>query len=153
MTLPTHILVATDFSEASSTALSAAAAQAKAAGSKLTLIHVYDPTPMVPPAAIPTPRKMEDSIAHEMAERVQSELERVRREHLSEVDDVELVALRHANAAYAICEHADNHGVELIVLGTHGRTGLSHLLIGSVAERVVRHAHVPVLTVPSHGQR
>jgi universal stress protein A len=152
MTLPTHILVATDFSDASAPALAAAAAQARAADSKLTLIHVYDPTPMVPPAAIPTPRKMEESIAQEMGERVQSELERVRKEHLGEVPDVNVVAQRHANAAYAVCDYAHQNGVDLIVLGTHGRTGLSHLLIGSVAERVVRHARCPVLTVPSHSR-
>jgi universal stress protein A len=149
MTLPTHILVATDFSEASASALTVAAAQAKAAGSKLSLIHVYDPSPMVPPAAIPAPRKMEESIANEMGERVQAELERVRKEHLGDVPDVSIVAQRHANAAYAVCDYAESHGVDLIVLGTHGRTGLSHLLIGSVAERVVRHARCPVLTVPS----
>jgi nucleotide-binding universal stress UspA family protein len=46
-----------------------------------------------------------------------------------------------------ILDHADQHGVDVIVMGTHGRTGLSHYLIGSVAERVVRQSPVPVLTV------
>lgn len=149
MTLPTHILVATDFSEASRPALVIAAAQAQAAGSKVSLVHVFDPTPMIPPAAVPAPRKMEESVAKEFEERVIEELKRIRKERLGGVGDVEVVALRHANAAFAICDYANTHKVDLIVLGTHGRTGLRHLLIGSVAERVVRHAHCAVLTVPA----
>lgn len=46
-----------------------------------------------------------------------------------------------------ICRMADEEGCRLIVIGTHGRTGLSHLLIGSTAERVVQHAPCPVLSV------
>jgi universal stress protein A len=149
MNLPTHVLVATDFSPASAPALEAAAAQARASGGKLTLIHVYDPSPMVPPAAIPAPRKMEESIAQEIGAKVQAELDRLRGEKLADIANVEAVSVRHANAAFAICDHAEKNGVDLIVVGTHGRTGLSHLLIGSVAERVVRHARCPVLTVPA----
>jgi nucleotide-binding universal stress UspA family protein len=47
----------------------------------------------------------------------------------------------------SIVEYADGHGIDLIVMGTHGRGGMSHLLMGSVAERVVRTAPCPVLTV------
>lgn len=46
-----------------------------------------------------------------------------------------------------ICRFADEEGFQLIVIGTHGRTGLSHLLIGSTAERVVQHASCPVLSI------
>jgi nucleotide-binding universal stress UspA family protein len=49
--------------------------------------------------------------------------------------------------AHAIVEHAKEGGFDLIVMGTHGRTGLSHVVMGSVAERVVRKAPCPVLTV------
>ena len=52
----------------------------------------------------------------------------------------------------AICDYAVKHDVDLIVIGTHGRTGVSRLLIGSVAEKVVRHASCPVLVVP-HAKR
>jgi nucleotide-binding universal stress UspA family protein len=51
------------------------------------------------------------------------------------------------STAKAIVEYAISHGCSLIVMGTHGRTGISHLLMGSVAERVVREAPCPVLTV------
>ena len=49
-----------------------------------------------------------------------------------------------------ICGFAEQRDVDLIITATHGRTGLKHLLMGSVAERIVRHAHQPVLVVPSH---
>jgi nucleotide-binding universal stress UspA family protein len=49
-----------------------------------------------------------------------------------------------------IVHHADKTHSDLIILGTHGRSGLPHVLLGSVAEKVVQHAHCPVLTVPSH---
>lgn len=50
--------------------------------------------------------------------------------------------------ALEIVRRVDELHIDLVVMGTHGRTGLSHLFLGSVAERVVRTAHVPVLTVP-----
>ena len=52
-----------------------------------------------------------------------------------------------------ILKYADVHKIDLIVLGTHGHTGLSHLLMGSVAEKVVRMAHCPVLTVHPQGHQ
>jgi universal stress protein A len=49
--------------------------------------------------------------------------------------------------ATAICETAEKIGADLIVMGTHGRTGIAHVFLGSVAERTIRHAPCPVLTV------
>jgi nucleotide-binding universal stress UspA family protein len=49
-----------------------------------------------------------------------------------------------------ICAQANKKRADLIVTSTHGTTGLSHVLLGSTAEYVVRHAHIPVLVVPSH---
>ncbi|MDQ3030986.1 MAG: universal stress protein [Myxococcota bacterium] len=56
-------------------------------------------------------------------------------------------------AAREIVTLAEALGVGMIVMGTHGRTGLAHLLLGSVAERVMRTAHLPVLVVPAHDRR
>ena len=53
--------------------------------------------------------------------------------------------------AQSIIDYAASEGCDLIVMGTHGRTGLSHAVMGSVAERVVRKARCPVLTVRAHG--
>ncbi len=63
-----------------------------------------------------------------------------------------LRATRYGNPVHEICRYARIHSIDLLVLGTHGRTGLSQLLIGSVAERVVRISPCPVLTVrhPAH---
>ena len=52
------------------------------------------------------------------------------------------------NAANEITDRARTLGADMIVVGTHGRTGLAHIVLGSIAERVVRHATCPVLTVP-----
>jgi nucleotide-binding universal stress UspA family protein len=67
-----------------------------------------------------------------------------------------LTAVATGRPADSICEHAATEKFDLIVMGTHGRTGLSHTLMGSVAERVVRKAPCPVLTVretTSHAQK
>ena len=58
-------------------------------------------------------------------------------------------ATRSGSPVAEIPRYASESAVDLIVLGTHGRTGLAHLLMGSVAENVVRHAHCPVLTIRS----
>ena len=62
------------------------------------------------------------------------------------------VVLTSSSAAYAIVDYARDHGIDLIVTGTHGRGALAHLVMGSVAEQVVRLASCPVLTVrhPEH---
>jgi nucleotide-binding universal stress UspA family protein len=54
--------------------------------------------------------------------------------------------------AQAICDYARNHEVDLIVTATHGSTGLTHVLLGSTAEHVVRYAHCPVLVMPSYAR-
>lgn len=58
------------------------------------------------------------------------------------------VRVIHGSAAIEIC-NAANEDVDLIVISTHGRTGLGHVLLGSVAEHVVRYAHCPVLVIPA----
>ncbi len=59
-------------------------------------------------------------------------------------------AVRYGNPVEEICRYATNNKIDLLVLGTHGRTGLKRMLLGSVAERVVRAAPCPVLTVRDH---
>ncbi len=149
---PRHILAATDLSRASEPALRQAAALAEALGAKVTLLHVFDPTPLVPPVALPPPRALEEKLAEEMRERIAKELHRLRERLLPPDLEVEEAVLRASSPAAAIIEQAEQRGADLIVLGTHGRTGLTHVLVGSVAERVVRHSPVPVLTVRAPAQ-
>jgi len=55
--------------------------------------------------------------------------------------------IEEGEAAAAICKEAEARGVDVIVVGSHGRTGVKRLFFGSVSERVVRHAHCPVLVI------
>jgi nucleotide-binding universal stress UspA family protein len=59
------------------------------------------------------------------------------------------ISLQSGHPGQQICERAKDSGVDLIVTSTHGTTGFKHLLLGSVAEYVIRHAHCPVLVVPT----
>ena len=58
-----------------------------------------------------------------------------------------VTAVKWGSSVEAIVSYADDHKIELIIIATHGRTGLSHVLLGSVAERIVREAPCPVLTI------
>lgn len=146
---PKRIVVGTDLSECSQSAIESAANLARQYGASVCLAHVFDPSPFVPPAAIPNPARMEAQIATELEGAVRKELERVRDETLTDLpsEQVSLHILRHPSPAKAIVDLAEELDADLIVVGTHGRTGLSHLLIGSVAEKVVRHASCAVLAV------
>ncbi len=135
-----HILACIDFSEHSTKALAEVGEYARANGSKVTLIYISDPQSFVPPQAILEPASRSDDAAHE------TELSKLRDEHLSDIV-VELAVIPDHAPARAICDYAEGHGVDLIVLGSHGRGGMERWLIGSVAERVVRHAACNVYVV------
>jgi len=137
-----RILVATDFGPAAEAALTYGRALATTFGASLHVIHVAENFFMRPSVA--DPHMLKAAVARRLEER------------LTATDRSEL----HARAmvetsdqpADAITGYAKQAEVDLIVMGTHGRHGLSHLLMGSVAERVVRTASCPVLTVkhPEH---
>ncbi|MGB3050260.1 MAG: universal stress protein [Polyangiales bacterium] len=135
-----HILACIDFSEHSTRALAEVGEYARANGSKVTLVNISDPQAFIPPQAIVEPAAKTDDAAHE------AELAKLRNQHLSDVQ-VELAVIADHAPARAICDYAENHGVDLIVLGSHGRGGMERWLIGSVAERVVRHAACSVYVV------
>jgi universal stress protein A len=75
----------------------------------------------------------------------EGELNRVKQEQLGDVDHEVILRLGHPAEEIAKAEH--EFGADLVVMATHGRTGVTHLIIGSVAERVVREATCPVLTI------
>ena len=133
-----HILACTDFSEHSVQALRQVAEYAKANNSKVTLIHISDPQAFIPPQAVLEPAEGQpDEEAHK------AELEKLAREHLSGLD-VDLVVVADHAPARAICDYANQHDIDLIAVGSHGRGGVERWLIGSVAERIVRHAKANV---------
>jgi nucleotide-binding universal stress UspA family protein len=135
-----HIVACIDFSPQSTRALRETGEYARANGSKVTLLHVRDPRAFVPPQAVLEPAPREDE------KECKAELARLRDQHLSGVD-VELAVIDDHAPAKAICDYADKHDADLIVVGSHGRGGMERWLIGSVAERVVRHAMVNVYVV------
>lgn len=154
MSFTQKIIAPTDFSPASALALDAAAILARQFDAEIHLLYVFDPTLLSPlyvvpgAAALPIPMKEPEEVERGL----RHELARVRDERLTGVRHVELVIKQHASASQGICEYATSSGADLVVLGTHGRTGIAHLLIGSVAERVVRHCTCPVLTMRSHAK-
>ena len=138
-----QIVVATDFSECSRAAVDAAADLAQRLGAKLTIVHVWQMTPL---STVGAEYGMPDLIvAIEDAARAQlaDEMKRVS----AVVPQVES-ELRSGVAWEQIVEAATRHSADLLIVGTHGRTGLRHVFLGSVAEKVVRTSPVPVLTIP-----
>lgn len=135
-----HILACVDFSEHSIRALQQVAEQARTQGSRVTLVHVIDPHGFVPPQAVLEPSTTTERARHEQ------ELAKVRDSHLPDLE-VDIAVIEEHSPARAICEYAASHDVDLIVVGSHGRSAVERLLIGSVAERVVRHANANVYVV------
>lgn len=143
-----HILVPVDYSENSRDALQLAAALAERFQAALDIVHVWDRPTYVSDAVLIT----QGSGQRPLGELIRENAERDMREFLATVTLPEGVScqerLLSGNPATALLDAQKSGGHDLIVMGTHGRTGLSHLLLGSVAEKLIRHAPVPVLTVP-----
>lgn len=146
MTEPTTLLIATDLSKNSLQAMLEGKRMAQARGVSITLIHVFDPAPAVPPLAPLGAGSFNAAISQEIEATVLKTLHQIAEEHFEGLD-VKVDAIQGMSAAATICDYAKQHSAECIVLSTHGRTGLRHMLLGSVAEKVVRHAPCSVLVV------
>lgn len=139
------ILVPVDFSAHSEEAMRIACAMAETFGASLTLVNVFSP-PIYPTpegAYVALPATYAEIVA-ETNKHLEELAAKVKREHEGLAIDsrtLEGVAFRE------IVGFARKHAFDLIVMGTHGRTGLKHALLGSVAEKVVRKAPCAVLTV------
>jgi universal stress protein A len=131
-----RILAATDFSAGSERALEYAEEMAHRFGAEIVLLHVDEAF-----AALPG-----SEIAEDQRRAAERELEAQTRQLAAKGLRVRAL-LRIGLAVEEIVGAAEAERADLVVMGTHGRSGLSHLLMGSVAERVVRRARCPVLTV------
>jgi nucleotide-binding universal stress UspA family protein len=131
-----HILAPTDFSDPSLQAIAYAFELAQTFGAKLSLLHVIE-LPVYPMAVYPPLEELEQDARGALA-RLLPEAEG------AHVDVTHLVEI--GLPYQKILQTAAAEKVDLIVIATHGRTGLSHLVLGSAAERVVRLAPCPVLT-------
>jgi universal stress protein A len=144
-----RILVPTDFSMHSLNALKYAAAFADKFKAELYLLHVaQDLSLFLPDAISGTPPYLPPT--EQMLAAIRESLDRLAREQLDKLTVHRLV--REGAPFYEIITCAKENNVDLIIMGTHGRGLLAHVLMGSVAERVVRKAPCPVLTVrhPEH---
>ncbi len=135
-----QILVPTDFGRAAERAAALAIEMAKPLGARVTLMHAYF-LPVYTYGVVPTGEmtKMEEA-ARRSLEATARRLER----RGTKVDTL----LRHVSEPESILDVAAEIHADLIVMGTHGRRGLPHAVLGSVAERTVRLSPIPVLTVP-----
>ncbi|HEX6245060.1 MAG TPA: universal stress protein [Polyangiales bacterium] len=141
------ILVPTDFSPHASAALRLACDLAAASGAALLLVHVDDVILYAAPDGMPL---YDASMISRVRENALTCLADARAEALKAgVAQVETKLLE-GQPYREIVRAADAWNAELILIGTHGRKGFAHLFLGSVAERVVRSAHCPVITVPCH---
>ena len=144
MSIFQKILVPVDFSPYSSFALRMAADIAGRLNAAVTLLHVHDPVPYALPGDL-------QSISKDQQGQLRAEIEkelaalRVRAETAGAAGVQTLIA--NGPAAETIAQCAERGGFDLVVIGTHGRRGFQRMLLGSVAERVVRLAPCPVLTV------
>jgi nucleotide-binding universal stress UspA family protein len=137
-----HVLVAVDFGDASEAALTYGRNFARTFGARLHIMHVLENTFLRPMAN--DPHVVETAATRQLVDRLTDEDRHALRA---------VPVIRKSDApAEEIVRYARDEHIDLIIMGTHGRKAVAHLLMGSVAERVVRTAPCPVLTVrhPEH---
>jgi nucleotide-binding universal stress UspA family protein len=144
------ILVPTDFSDCAAVAIRYAKELAEKLGSRIHLLHIVpDMAVVLPEAIVPAPIQPPD--LEEIQKNTNDGLKKV-------IDQFDLHDLQPTietalgSPADEIIEAAKRNQADLIVCATHGRSGLAHFFLGSVAERVIRHAPCPVLTVREPGK-
>ena len=142
------LLVPTDLSEPAEAAFQTALSLLEGKPAEVTLLHVVDLSTLLPMATIFMSPGQELSLRREVRERVEQTLQELVAGKATDGQTIEIVVLEDKAVADAICRYAEDHEYDAIVISSHGRTGLAHLMIGSVAERVVRRAKRPVLVVP-----
>lgn len=140
------ILVATDFSEPSGAAVQYGTHFARAYGASLHLLHVVDDlATRSMPLAAPVPNI--GALQQEMEREAQRQLDRLLTDEDRRALRAHAVVLTSSTPAHAILSYARDECVDLVIVGTHGRSGLAQFFMGSVAQHVVRAAPCPVLTI------
>jgi universal stress protein A len=144
-----RILVPVDYSESSKKSVLFAAQLAASVGASLDVVHVWDkPTYVTDAVMVRRPGQEHCSLS----ELIQENAERDMQSFLATLvlpAGVEVVSrLCSGDPVTTLVNEARTGGHDLVVIGTHGRTGLAHMLLGSVTEKLIRLAPVPVLTLP-----
>lgn len=138
------ILCPVDFSPCSREALKAAAELARESNATLVLAHVWEPSLWALGAGV----QLAPSVVGEMVSAEEAQLAAWQQEAMQlGARDVQPAFLTGAAWDQIVTSARDDRAIDLVVMGTHGRTGIRHVLLGSVAERVVRHAPCSVLVV------
>jgi nucleotide-binding universal stress UspA family protein len=138
------ILVAIDFSDSSDKAFRSALFMAEQFSAKMLLVHVINEP--IDLRGFYVPHITFDKLEDEITAGAEKLMEQFCRQQFDGFDNYQTLIV--PGVAYQkIIEVADEHQADMIVLGTHGRTGLDHVLFGSTAEKVVRLSRLPVLTV------
>ncbi|MBW7889247.1 MAG: universal stress protein [Bacteroidetes bacterium] len=140
------ILVTTDLSDASLSAMDYALWLAKTDRAEIYLLYCVDTIPIV---AYHTVDLTVDQFRNHILEDEKNNLNRLAEKIQKQSKKKITTVLLEGNAAHSIVYFAKDNDIDIIVMSTHGRTGLQHVLIGSVTEKVVRTAACPVLTVKS----
>jgi nucleotide-binding universal stress UspA family protein len=146
-----HIVLATDFSDNSEAATPYAMALAKAFGATIYLLNAWEDVPYIraDEMGIGTGTIVDPTVWEGVRKQAKLRLEETA-QALSKQNAVPVVPVfREGKAVHVIQAYIDETKPDCIVIATHGRTGLSHLLMGSVAEKIVRHSSCPVFTVRS----
>jgi len=143
------ILCPTDFSEPSLCGVKMGNDLAKNFGSEIIIINVHKPIPKLPTPRVDSPEVVFDVSAYE-AEVIKDAEQNLATLSSSILDDGQEARLvvRLGRPAQEILKVAEEENVDAICIATHGRTGLAHIVFGSVAQRVVRRAKCVVITVP-----
>ncbi len=141
----TKILYPTDFSEASLEALKYALSFARSCPARLVLMHVVNEkifSEGLSLARVSAPEALGQEMAAEAGRQLKMIIPAEERQGL----ELETVIL-HGNPSLEVIRYAKENKVDMIVIGTAGRSGVEHMMFGSTAEKVVRGAHCPVLSV------
>jgi len=148
-----RILIPIDYSENSKAALAYGAELAQSFGASLDIVHVWDrPTYVTDAVMVQRPGEAHKPIGELIRENAQHDMD----EFISSITlpsgvPVQTRLLSGDPASTLIAELKKSQH-DLVVLSTHGRTGIAHLLLGSIAEKLVRLSPIPVLTVPLAGR-
>ena len=144
------ILVPTDFSDDANRALDTACDLARVFDGRIVLLHAYTvAVPFAAPPYVGGGLMLPEGVYVEYRNHAKMEVERVAKEAAAK-EGVEITGVAMERPAWeAILDEADKLPADMIVMGTRGLTGIKHVALGSTAERVVRKAKCPVLTVKS----
>jgi nucleotide-binding universal stress UspA family protein len=143
-----EILLPSDLSEEGLRPFAIVADLARRLGARITLLHVVEDLG-VAPLGIPLAQPLQVIPTAQEIARARERLTEERR-RLGEGSSVAIEVITAGDVAHAIVDHARSHGMGLIAMSTHGRTGFRRMVMGSVAEVVLRHSRVPVLIFPRH---